>query len=168
MPGVDADSFTVQQYAVVDALRDLWTQLGARSYAVILVHTRWSGGAIGEGQEQIIDEKYILPVPKVSTATSLTHEASPIGTEDSGELTISEISPRYTENVLLGLGQDGTPLAEGTQFYYEILNLDGTAPENNRRRFITASAPNYDPEAFEWTVRLTRVIGDRTRSGAPG
>ena len=152
---------------VVDSVRDLYTSLGARNYRVSLVWTRWSGGERGRGVEVVALEEAILPTPNVSSLKTVRVENEQIGVLEQGEVVVSQISPRYTEAELLGLSRftaPGNQLPEDVNFYWEIF-YPGTDGDGVRRRFTPKSAPNSDPTAFEWTIRLVRQSEDRTTSG---
>ena len=167
---VDNHSITKTVFAklapVVDVLRDLKTKpFGARPYQVKLVWTRWSGAERGEGVEELVTETLVLPTPNVDLS-SLSNTLQPIGTEETGTVTVREISPRYTEDQLMGRLADGTPVDETTQFYWEVYFPRPNEP-GVRRRFTPAGAPSYNPTAFEWTIRLVRAGEDRSRTGEP-
>lgn len=147
---------------VVDGIRDLYACYGLRAYHVFLVWTRWSGGRRGDGVEQLEREQPLLPVPKISDLGAVGASASPIGALEDGTLTVSEISARYTEALLLGI--DAGQLTDDQEFYYEVRfpQPDGRGA---RRRFYPIGTPNLEPEKFEWTVRLTRAYDDRSELG---
>lgn len=159
------DTLIAQLTPIVDPLRDLFTQFGARPYTVTMIKTRWTGATRGEGTEEVICEERLLPTPLISDLTALRQELLSIGSEEVGEIDISEISPRYTEDQLLGQEPDGTPRAANEDFYYEVefLRSDGPGP---RRRFLPNSSPNYMPTDFQWVIRVIRAHADRTRAGA--
>jgi hypothetical protein len=150
----------------VDSVRDIYTQLGARPYRVRMVRTRWTGGMRGVGVEEVVCETPILPTPRVSDLANLSQELLPIGMEEVGQVRISEISPRYTEDQLVGRDNDGTPVSSDTEFYYEI---EFVRPDSDgvRRRFIPTGVPNYNPTQFQWWIDLRRAHDDRTRAGDP-
>lgn len=153
---------------VVDAARDLYAQLGSRAYHVLLVRTRWTGGERGVGVEQVVAEAQVLPIPLVADMTALVARLQAVGVEEVGDVRLTEVSGRYTENDLSGLGPSGEPIPDDEQFYWELHDAEATAAESPRRRFVLARAPSYDATRFEWTVVLRRVAGDRTRAGDPG
>lgn len=164
---VGQDALIPSLSETVDAARDVYTQLGVRSYRVILVRTRWSGGERGAGTEEVIAETPILPTPNVSDMTALTQETMSVGTEEQGTVRVTEISARYTENDLLGLSAKAEPIPDDQSFYWEIQDLNGGPADSPRRRFIPKSAPDYDAQNLEWKIVLQRQMGDRTRMGEP-
>lgn len=140
---------------IVDSARNIQACLGLRSYKVVLVWTRWSGARRGEGVEALVREHEILPIPKVSEMGVIGSSATPIGSTEEGSITVSEISARYTEDVL-----DGGKLADNEDFYYEI-----RVPGARRRRFFPAAAPSLSSEQVAWSIRLIRAYEDRTNDG---
>jgi len=150
----------------VDSIRDIYTCLGARTYTVSMIRTRWSGGSRGVGVEEVLEETMILPTPKISTLTALSTEQLSIGEEEIGAMQLSEVSARFTEDDLTGISMDGTPIPNDQNFYYEVQfpQPDGSA---KRRRYSPDSAPNYDPLKFQWELSLVKIYEDRTRAGAP-
>lgn len=151
---------------VVDDIRDLYTVLGARPYSVTLVWTRWSGGSRDVGVEEVFKQCPLLPTPKVSDLSNLDKEVFSIGSEEVGGIRVSQISPRFNEDQLIGQETDGTPIPPDQNFYYEVefFRADGA---NTRRRFAPSSAPNLDPTKFQWWIDLRRAWQDRTRDGDP-
>ena len=150
----------------VDGIRDLYTCLGARAYSVSLLKTRWSSGDRGMGIEELISTKMILPTPLVSEVTALATEQLPIGNEEVGNVRVSQISPRFTEEELTGLEFDGCPIGDGENFYWEITFPKRTG-DAVKRRFLPDAAPSYNPTAFEWEVVLVKASEDRLRVGDP-
>lgn len=152
----------------VDRARDLYTRLGARSYTVALVWTRWSGGVRGEGVEEVLCRREILPTPKVSGLYSVDRVTESIGSLEEGSLSVSEISLRFTEDDLTGLtGGPGNwaAIPEDTAFYWEVTAVSAGCPAH--RRFSLATPPTRDVVGFQWKIRLSRAFGDRLRNGEP-
>lgn len=148
----------------IDQVRDLHTTFGERRYQVSLVWTRWSGGERGIGQETVITVLNLLPTPKVSDVSQVRRDVQSFGTEEMGELKISEISMTYSENLLVGKGMVGDgPIPLDVSFYWEVYN----PAAGLRRRFIPKSAPNINPSNFEWVISLVRASGDRDSEGMP-
>lgn len=151
---------------VVDALRDLNTQLGMRAYEVRLVWTQWTGGERGAGEEFVLHECVIMPTPKVASVSALQREVTEIGALEVGALEVTEISPKYQEAYLTGK-LDGRSLPEDVNFYYEIVLYPPHVQEPMRRRFLLSGVPSYEPQEFQWRVKLTRASADRTTGGDP-
>ncbi len=150
----------------VDKIRDLYTQLGARPYHVNLVHTQWSGGERGVGVEEVIDECPILPTPRVADLSAVNKQLLSVGLEEAGDIRVSEISPRFTEDQLMGISEDGTPVPGDQNFYWEIFFPRADGP-GVRRRFTPKAVPNYNPTRFQWWIDLVKAYEDRTRQGDP-
>lgn len=150
---------------VVDSARDIATCLGARPYEVALVWTRWSGLERGIGVEEVVRRDVLLPTPLIGDLTALSAALQPIGVEEVGSITVTEISPRFTEDYLCGRADDGTPIPDEESFYWEVTfnRPDGPGP---RRRFALRSAPTLQATDAQWVVSLVRASEDRTRAGA--
>lgn len=151
----------------VDSIRDLYTCLGARPYQVNLVWTRWSGGERGCGVEDLIALQRLLPTPKVGDLKQMRKELSPIGLDEVGELFVSELSPRFNEDLLMGMDlviSTGCPIPKDVNFYWEVFfpTATGSGP---RRRYVPKSAPSLNATRFQWTISLLKASEDRTRMG---
>lgn len=151
----------------VDHIRDLYTQFGVRPYQVRLVHTRWSGGRRGQGVEQVVSVVPVLPTPKVETIESLDRTVNQTGVDEYGQVTVSQISGRYTEDQLLGRNPDTGKIDQDLNFYWEIEFPGRTSNVRIKRRFFPASAPELRAGGFNWVISLGRQSEDRTRDGEP-
>lgn len=158
-------SLTQKMIPTVDRLRDLYTRFGARLYTVTMVHTRWTGGVRGVGQEVVVSEVTILPTPKVSDLSALSQLTTPIGSQETGTLRVSEISGCYSEEMLSG-EINGRQPDESENFFYEVTFLRPDGQPSDRRRFLPGT-PSYDALRFEWTVDLDRAYDNRTPYGEP-
>ena len=144
----------------VDLARNIVTRLGFRAYSVKIIHTGWSGPRRGEGQEYVVREMEILPVPMIGSLNGLNESMTPVGLDEVGSLQLSEVSGRYSEAEVMGLLIRGMPLdVIGEQCFYEITLLSAGIPV--KRRFSVNNVPSYNPTGFEWTVSLTRARSDR-------
>lgn len=150
---------------VVDNLRNLRVQFGLRVYEVHFVRTRWTGGVRGSGEEYVVSDEPILPVPLITDINGLTETMIGIGIDEIGTLVLSEVSGRYTEDYLRGVGPDGSQIPPDENVYYEVYFPAVPGGEPQRRRFQLRSAPGYSAERFQWTLSLERARLDRTRSG---
>lgn len=151
---------------VVDSVRDIATVLGTRPYVVSVLWTRWSGGDFGRGVEEIINKTPILPTPRVVSVDSLDREVLSIGTEESGDLSVFEVSGRYTEAFL-----NGAPSAiglnnntKGIQSFWEI-EFKERSDAPIKRRFTLKDVPAYDALKVQWTLTLKRALRNRSRNG---
>lgn len=161
-----ANTLVYSLTGVADELRDLYTCFGARAYTVSLLWTRWSAGERGQGVEELVRREDLLPTPKVAEISSLRRDLQTIGVEEVGSLRVSEISPRYNEDMLVGRSDSGTPIPREVSFFWEIAFQRPPGQEGVRRRFTPKSAPSYDPLRFQWSIDLLRASEDRTRRGA--
>lgn len=152
----------------LDDLRQIAVDLGARPYRVFLVRTRWSGEERGEGVETVISEEELLPVPKVEAMSPINRSLMDGGIDEVGGLQITEISPRYTEQQLLGYSSLGQQVPQNETFSWEITLMRGDDEVHTRRRFLVQGTPSYQAEELQWSVRLTRAGSDRTDDGSPG
>lgn len=133
---------------------------------VHMLHTRWSGGARGIGEEYVVSDVPILPTPLIADLTTLQTIVSPVGTDESGTLLLSEISGCYSEEQLNGF-LDGLQVPADMNFYFEIEFFRPDGAKTERRRFSTGTAANYDPGQFAWSIRLERARQDRRSNGNP-
>jgi hypothetical protein len=156
-----------QLVPLADQLRDMLTQFGLRPYKVRIVRTQWSGGERGIGVPVVVKETDILPTPLLSDLTTLTEIVQPVGLDEIGMVTLSEVSGRFTEDDLMGRDSDGAPIPADQEFFYEVEfpRLDGLP--GVRRRFFPRSAPQYDAGGLQWVVRMEKTHEDRDRAGDP-
>jgi hypothetical protein len=150
----------------VDQIRDLYTCLGTRSYKVSLVRTRWSGGERGAGVEVVTDVRLLLPTPRIADLTALEQDLRAAGTVEDGTLKVDQISARFTEDMLLGLGDGGATIPADENFYWEITVLFPDGSER-KRRFVPKSAPNLNMMNVQWSIELDKAVEDRGRNGDP-
>jgi hypothetical protein len=151
---------------VADTVRDIATQLGARPYTVTLVWVQWSGGQRDIGNPQIAGEYQLLPTPLVSSLNALTEDAQSLGLIESGKIRISEMSPRFSEDLLFGrdvVVPPGQPLPPNFEFYWAVTFL----PSGIVRRFFPTSAPSLNATNFEWSIDLVRSYDDPPRGSVP-
>lgn len=148
---------------VVDAARDIRTQLGLKPYRVSLVRMKWSGGRRGIGEPLVVDTFEILPTPDATDLSSLADIVQTIGREEQGSIMLTKISGRYTEDQLRGFDRDGTTIGADENVFWEIEFILG----GERRRFVNSSPPSYNPKTFEWTMKLEKAIENRDRDGNP-
>ncbi len=153
---------------VADSLRDLLTKAGLRPYVLRLVWTEWTRGMRDEGTEEVVRMVQILPTPKVQAVETLEEVVRAVGTEEFGEILVTQISARYTENFLRGFGEDGSETPANQSFYYEIEfpNENGTFP-GIKRRFTLQGAPALYPGRFGWELKLRKAIANRGLDGIP-
>lgn len=150
----------------VDHIRDLYTSLGARVYEVALIHTRWTGGERGVGSEEVISDVPLLPTPRVSDLSAVQYQTYSLGGVEQGAINVSEISPRYTEDELMGRLPQGGEIPLDQNFYWELRVPVSPGESGERRRFVPVSIPGLDPLRFQWMITLVRAQQDRSRSGS--
>lgn len=147
--------------SVVDDIRQIATDLGARPYRVFSVTQSWSGGERGRGVLTVTCEEEFLPTPLVKD-WFVRRELENVGSVERGIVELREVSPRYTEAQIMSLcPYPPCSNASGTETFIEmrIDSRDGT--EVKHRRFVVANAPFLDAEKFEWRVKLIPQEGAR-------
>lgn len=151
--------------SVADSMRDIYTQLGLRTYSIRIIRTGWTGGRRGVGIEFIKEQIDILPTPKISSLDEVIEILQPVGLDEVGAISISEISGRFTEDDLLGRIPNGIPLDKDEQIFYEIEFPRADGISGVKRRFIPRSAPYYNASMLQWSIRLEKTREDRGRNG---
>ena len=164
--GTEANQTLASRLApVADKLRDLNTRFGRRNYNVTIYRTRWSGRVRGQGEESVIFQQDILPTPALADLGSLTELATLHGLDESGSIQLSEISHRFTEDILMGVDPEGFEPLDTDNVYYEI---EFTRPDGRpgaKRRFELRGAPTYRPDQFQWFISLEQIDANRFRDG---
>lgn len=148
----------------VDAARSVAECLGTRPYQVMLVWTRWSGGERGDGVEEVAREEQISPTPVIDGSGGLQRTMSNFGVDETGQISLSEISGRYSEDYLLGLDKDGNAVPQDQNFYWEVRYP--TPQGSLRRRYTVQTTPYFDALNVQWKVSLTKASENRFRDGA--
>lgn len=150
---------------VVDSARQIATDIGARPYRVFSIVVQWTGGDKGRGEPRVVSEIEFLPTPKVGVE-GLRSALNSGGQADNGEVRVTEISARYTEEQVHTLAHR-LPLAKGQEGWIEVTldARDGAAAQ--RRRFQPAAPPFYDVENLQWVLRLRSEQQNRTSEGLP-
>lgn len=156
-----ANSLLRRLIPTVDAARAVGVRLGLRQYEVRIIRTQWTGEFRGEGEEFLVDERPLTPTPLVMGLDSVNRVFESVGAIEEGNVMVSEISGRYTEDYLTGYGQNGEPPGPNEQVFYEIRypSVDG---DGVRRRFTLRGTPSYFADKFEWRLRLEKAIEDRS------
>lgn len=150
--------------ALVDDLRQLYTDVGLRPYRMFSVTYRWLGGEIGRGEPVVVDETEFLPTPKISMM-GLRGDPKSAGLAERGDIRVTEISPRYTEDQIFSLFHC-SPLPKGYQGFIEV-TMDARDGSSPRRRFSVFGVPSREADKFQWSTQLVRQDASRTRSGEP-
>jgi hypothetical protein len=151
---------------IVDDIRQINTDLGARPYRVFSVTLKWSGGEIGRGDAEVVSETEFLPTPDLSSINSVRRSLLSGGNVERGGLALYEISPRYTEDQLDALCYgDRECRGPAFQTFIEVSIDRRDGDRTKRRRFTIAAVPYRDAKRFQWTVDLTKQDGDRKPDG---
>lgn len=152
---------------VADQLRNLYSVFGLRPYVVRIVQTQWSAGIRNQGTEQVISSMDLLPTPLLSDLTGVAEINTAIGLDEIGEVMVSQISGRYTEDQLRGFDASGHPIEKDESFYWECEFPTPGDGQGERRRFTIKAVPMFWSDKFQWTVRLEKARMDRSRDGTP-
>ena len=95
-PDGSKDRLASRLIRVADRMRDIRVKLGLRPYMVHLVRTRWEGGVRGKGEEIVISDVEILPVPLVSDLNGLALTVGPAVFDEIGTVVLSETASPWT------------------------------------------------------------------------
>ena len=152
---------------VVDKARDIATVLGTRPYRVRIVRTRFAGPRRGVGVESVVHALDILPTPRVVDMSTLTELVTPAGVNEQGSIRVEEISGRFTEEQLTGVGPNGDAIAPNEAVYFEVEFFRRDGGPSELRRFQRDSIPFYDAGRVQWVVTLVSVVENRARGGTP-
>jgi len=156
---------------VADRVRNLNARFGIRPYRMFLIHTIWTGGERGIGDERIVSRIELLPVPLLKNIGALDEVLRATGTVEEGDVECVEISARYTEDDLLGRTPDIRDPAlqrtalEEMDFCWEAVENRPQRPFAVIRRFAVRGVPELSRDGFQWKVRLVKQDYDRGRRG---
>lgn len=156
---------------IVDEIRQLNSEFGIRPYRVFMIHSQWTGGEVGVGQEQITSRIEILPTPRLKGMDSLSTIVDPTGLTEDGSVDVDQISARYTEDDLTGrtpdLNDPNLPRtsAGAVDFYWEVHENRGQTPNTVLRRFNPKGVPHLSRDGFQWRIALVKQDYDRGRNG---
>lgn len=169
-PGEQRETLANKLVPVVDRIRHLSALFGVRPYRVFLVHSTWTGGESGVGNE-VVRAREIVPPPRVKEIGSMTEVLEATGTTETGDVEVDRISARYTEDDLLGRTPDlrdpnaQRTTVEGADFFWEVIETRPSTPYPVVRRFAVRGVPELRRGAAEWVVRLVKQDYDRGRRG---
>ena len=147
----------------VDSIRQIASDLGARPYTVHSVTITWSGGEIGRGAPTVTGDQAILPTPLVRQVSSMQRDPSNAGSIERGDVILTGVSPRYTEDEIEELF--GVDEQDGVERFVEV-RIDSRDGEPKRRRFVLGAPPERRPTFADWRIKLTRQDSDRRRDGS--
>lgn len=147
---------------VVDDIRQLATDFGARPYRVFLVTVEWDGEKPGRGKQKILSEEEFLPTPNVDLS-AISYQVTAAGRTDQGVVRMYEVSPRYTEDDLHRM--IGSELEDNQQTFIEVRldNREGAEPIRHRLTF--SGVPYYDATGAQWILTLKIQYENRTKAG---
>lgn len=152
---------------VVDVVRDVGVRLGTRQYQVAMIWGAWSGGQRHYGDLTIVQTHTILPTPLV-TPEVIRNEFLQAGTIETGNLIVTEISPRYTEDFLAGrdvTSAPGVTIPSDVEFWYEVTRQQPGASLAEHRRFTPLGPPIRDLEKAGWKMTLQRADAPAREAG---
>lgn len=148
--------------SMVDDIRQIATDLGARPHTYHSVTVKWTGGEKGRGEASVVSDVAILPTPRTESVGWLDREQEAGGVAERGDIVLTGISPRFTEDEIDVLF--GVSVEEGLEVFIEQ-RIDQRDGNTRRRRFMLAKAPERRPTRLDWRVTLRRADGDRARDG---
>lgn len=155
--------YACRMSGIMDFGRDIAAQLGLRPYRVSFVHVRWTGPKRGDGIEEVVTQRDILPRPSVTDMSGLVRELTPSQIDEAGTILITKISAAYSEDQILCRPSTGRPLPLNEAVYYEVQL--GASGERRRLVPVGGGAPTFKPVGG-WSVAVTIQSGARGRSGA--
>ena len=148
---------------VVDDIRQIASDLGARPYTYHSIKVQWSGGEIGRGAPKVVSETEIKPTPQTRPVGFMSRDLDAGGAAERGDMTLTGISPRYTEDEIDELF--GTSVEDGYEVFIEQ-RIDDRDGVTRRRRFMLAGAPERRATMADWKVTIRKADSDRERDGA--
>jgi hypothetical protein len=146
-----------------DKIRQLATKLGIRPYRVFLVHSGWTGEERGEGRERELSRVELLPTPRVSPLDAVSRVPFHAGAYPVGSIRVDEISMRYTEDQLNGLGYPRTgadEVPERFDFWYELVEDGRSGGPVRPQKYRILGQPFRNAEQVFWAVALERISDD--------
>jgi len=148
---------------VVDDIRQIASDLGARPHTYHSITVRWSGGDIGRGEAEVIRDVAIVPTPRTEPVGYLDRSLLEAGVIERGDVVLTGVSPRLTEDEIDTLCGNVVD-APGYETFVEQ-RMDVRDGSTRRRRFVAAKAP--ERRTSDWRIVLRRADGDRARDGEP-
>lgn len=148
--------------SVADDLRQLATDLGARPYRVFSIVVGWTGGAVGRGDQSILEETELLPTPSIDLST-IRYIVTSGGKTDDGRVKMYEVSPRYTHDEIKTLFS--RQLGPAEQQFIEVRLDERFGADPVRHRLTLSGVPYYDATGFQWVLSLLVQQEERKRTG---
>lgn len=145
---------------LADSVRQIGVNLGARPYQMRSIRLRWTGGAIGRGEQIVVFDEPLVPTPKVNNISSIERMSTNAGSSETGDVRVTQISPMYTEDEIKRyFSLDLRPDEEG---FIEV-RVDRRDGITERKRYVVAKVPERKADRFEWVVTLRKQDQDRPR-----
>ncbi len=146
-------SLVDQMAGVADDLRELHDEFGTRVWRVYHELWWWPGTSRGSGVPILQARTEITPIPKVTEHRR--RELEPEGSDEVGNVTLTEFSRTYLETEVRGTAAGESPAANEAWFYcLEEAHGQGQAV----RYFQVGSPPPYEDLDKEnaWVVHLRK------------
>lgn len=173
---------------MVNTYRDAYDQdLGTpEEFIEALAESDLEDELVGVGRPVLLREVELLPRPLVSLGGVGKMQDS-MGLTERGGAGVTRISMKYSEDFLMGLvapfrdPEHPDSIRKGIDFFWEVRDerecgfvppghfADPTARQElppPRRRFHVSGTPTRQPDAFQWSIGLTRADGERARGGS--
>jgi len=147
---------------VVDSIRQIAVDLGARPLTYHSVTIQWSGGEVGRGEATVIRDIAITPTPKTEPVGYADRKLEAGGAVERGDITLTGISPRFTEDEIDQLF--GVVAVAGEETFIEQ-RTDSRDGETRRRRFVLAKTPERRDTRCDWKAVLRQADGARQLDG---
>ena len=159
---VPASTLVEDLGGIVDDIRQIAVDFGARPLIYYSVTVRWSGGEVGRGESTIIRDTPILPTPRTEPVGYTDRMLESGGIVERGDITLSGISPRFTEDEIDQLF--GVVAIAGEETFIEQ-RTDSRDGQTRRRRFVLAKAPERRDTRCDWKAVLRQADGARRLDG---
>ena len=170
-PGLEPQTLAARLVPVADRLRALKAKFGIRPYRVFLLHGIWESGVVGEGYCRVTSKVEITPPPRVTDMSAVAQVLRSTGMSEEGDVRVTEISARFTEDDLMGktpdLKDDDVPRTSDVarDFWWEIVENRPQIPRPVVRRYAVNSVPTLSRDGLQWRASLTKQDYDRGREG---
>ncbi len=146
-----------------DRIRELYSVFGTRPYLCYLLHIAWPGDR-GVGKPTVLSRTQIKPTPLVVNMDGTTEVLFSTGLTEQGGILVTQISPRYTEDDLMGVRMPEMvdPVLPATnssrrQFFWEIAENRPSTPTPQRRLYVPSNVPMLSRDGFQWKIALAKV-----------
>lgn len=147
---------------VADRLRAVRDRLGLEPWRTFVVAYRWTGGARGRGEPQLVKEIELTPRPRLIDAAGLKVAPTSAGLVLEGVARLVDVSPRYVEDDLDLLFVD-RPEDEEVFVEMRLDARDGASTQ--RYAFRPAARPAREAGKLGWSIELRAVHDPRRRPG---